>query len=299
MAVPTFNPAKAKVILPAPGKAETGDGDTMRLDLPFRLVSVDTPEKSNVGGKPAVAQKRLDAALEVLGELSGRSGVPSGFADYFAPRIADGGAVRHYAAAEEATNQLRKLRAETTTGAKGKARELAVIPAGEVVDGNGRMLAYVAPYLTKAERDRLPVTSRKRRTFNLSLVAEGWAASFPIWPSFPSRRTDLDAFLDAAGTAWRRGKGNWAGGNKAALLTGYEFRALIKIGRARLDGILQSDGTRREATSRDFLSAFERRCVDRAGVNHGRFGFVAVPHGDRLWSWTQKAAGELQDYLGA
>jgi endonuclease YncB( thermonuclease family) len=298
MAVPTFNPARAKVILPAPGKAETGDGDTMRLDLPFRLVSVDTPEKSNFGGKPAAAQQRPDAALGMLGELSGRGGVPQGFADYFAPRVAEGGALRHYAAAEEATRRLRSLRAEASADAKGKSRELAVIPAGEVVDGNGRMLAYVAPYLTKAERERLAVTSKKRRTFNLALVAEGWAASFPIWPSFPSRRTDLDAFLDAAGTAWRRGKGNWAGGNKAALLTGYEFRALIKIGRARLDGVTNADGTRRAVTARDALAAFERRCVDRAGVNHGRFGFIAVPHGDRLWTWTQKAAGELQDYLG-
>jgi hypothetical protein len=160
------------------------------------------------------------------------------------------------------------------------------------------MLAYVAPYLTKAERERFAVTSKKRQTFNLALVAEGWAASFPIWPSFPSRRADLGAFLDAAGMAWRRGKGNWAGGNKAALLTGYEFRALIKIGRARLDGIANADGSRRAATARDALAAFERRCVDRAGVNHGRFGFIAVPHGDRLWTWTQKAAGELQAYLG-
>jgi len=293
MAIPTFNPAKAKVVLPAPGRAETGDGDTMRLNLPFRLVSVDTPEKPNFGGAPRVAQARLDAAMEVLRGLERKGRLPVGFAAYFAPRAA-GGAVRHYAAAEAATARLRALRDDVTDGGKG---ELAVIPAGEVVDGRGRMLAYVAPYLEKAAREKLPVTSPRRRTFNLSLVAEGWAASFPVWPSFPSRRDDLEGFLKAARGAWRGAKGSWAGGNKALLLTGYEFRALIKIGRAARDGVAVRGGGTRVATEKDHLAAFERHCVARDGTAHGRFGFVDVPHGDRLWAWTGKQAEELGAYL--
>lgn len=293
MAIPTFNPAKAKVVLPPPGKAETGDGDTMRLNLPFRLVSVDTPEKPNYGGQTKVAQARLDTALEVLRGIERKGRLPEGFAAYFASRAA-GGAARHYAAAEKATQRLRTLRDDVTDG--GKA-ELAVIPAGEVVDGRGRMLAYVAPYLDKAARDKLAVTSPRRRTFNMSLVAEGWAASFPVWPSLPSRREDLEQFLKAARAAWRGSKGNWAGTNKARLLTGYEFRALIKIGRAAQDGVPVRGGGIRKATEKDHLAAFERHCVARDGTPHGRFGFVEVPHGDRLWAWTGTQAEDLAAYL--
>jgi endonuclease YncB( thermonuclease family) len=294
MTIPRFSPARALVVLPPKGKAETGDGDTMRLSLPFRLVSVDTPEKSNVGGKAPIAQKRLEAALAALGGIEAKGRLPAGFCAYLAPRIEGGGAARHYTAAEEATRRLRELRDEAMTGADGKERALAVIPAGEVVDGNGRMLAYVAPYLDAAERAKYGPTSKRRRTFNLALVAEGFAASFPIWPSFPSRREDLDAFLDAAISAHRYRKGSWAGGNHAALLTGYEFRALIKAGRLALDG---KDG--KAAKEKDYLDLFGRHCVDRAGTQHGRFGFFAVPHGERLWAWTAKDATALADWLGA
>jgi hypothetical protein len=160
------------------------------------------------------------------------------------------------------------------------------------------MLAYVAPFLTKQERDKLDINSRRRRTFNFTLVAEGWAASFPVWPSFPSRREDFDSFLAAARTAWKYRKGNWAGKNKTTLLTGYEFRALIKIGRMVLDGIKDGD-ERREATTTDILNAFARHCVDVNGTSHGRFGFIRVPPGDRLWAWNAKQAKALQDYMRA
>lgn len=295
MDVPSFRAAKAKIILPAPGKAETGDGDTMRLNLPFRLVSVDTPEKSNVGGKAQVAQKRLEAALAVLEDLEARGRLPAGFAAYLAPRVADGGARRHYAAAEEATQRLREMRDAHVKAIEGRQGQLALIPAGEVVDGNGRMLAYVAPYLGAAERARLGIRSKKRQTFNLRLVAEGWAASFPIWPSFPSRRTDFAAFLDAAGAAFRGRKGNWAQGGDAALLTGYEFRALIKIGRLAL----APEAATSPPSDKDLLAHFARHCLDRKGVDHGRFGFFRVPHGARLWAWTPEDAKALAAWIGS
>ncbi len=294
MDVPNFKAAKAKIILPVASKAETGDGDTMRLNLPFRLVSVDTPEKSNVGGKAPIAQKRLAAALEVLADLEARRKLPSGFTAYFEPRVADGGAQQHYAAAEDATAKLREMRDKHVKAIDGRGGQLAVIPAGEVVDGNGRMLAYVAPYLTKAEREKLGIRSKKRQTFNLRLVAEGWAACFPIWPSFPSRRTDFAAFLDAAGAAYRGRKGSWAKGGRASLLTGYEFRALIKIGRLALAPA--SAGP--PPSDKDYLSHFARHCLDRRGMDHGRFGFFQVPHGGRLWAWTPRDAKALTAWIG-
>lgn len=294
MDVPSFKVAKAKIVLPAPDRAETGDGDTMRLNLPFRLVSVDTPEKSNVGGKAPTAEKRLQSALAVLQDLEIRGKVPRGFARYFEPRVADGGAARHYDAAEAATQRLRELRDDHVKAIDGREGQLAVIPAGEVVDGNGRMLAYVAPYLSKEQREALSVRSKKRQTFNLRLVAEGWAASFPIWPSFPSRRTDFAAFLDAAGAAYRGRKGNWAHGHHADLLTGYEFRALIKIGRLAIEGTSKG----RKTTDSDYLGHFARYCLDRKGADHGRFGFVEIPHGGRLWAWTRADVQVLANWIG-
>jgi len=293
MEVPSFKVAKAKIVLPPIDRSETGDGDTMRLNLPFRLVSVDTPEKSNVGGKTPTAQKRLEAALAVLQDLEIRNKVPDGFAAYFAPRVT-GGAARHYEAAEAATRRLRELRDDHVKAIDGKEGQLAVIPAGEVVDGNGRMLAYVAPYLSKEQREALSVRSKKRQTFNLRLVAEGWAASFPIWPSFPSRRTDFAAFLDAAGAAYRARKGNWAHGNHETLLTGYEFRALIKVGRLAIESASNS----RRPTDKDYLGHFSRHCLDRRGVDHGRYGFVDVPHGGRLWAWTPADVRVLTEWIG-
>lgn len=294
MPIPRFNPAKGKLILPPPGKAETGDGDTMRIDLPFRLVSVDTPEKQGVGGAPEIAQQRLAAALDALERLEADGRLPAGFAAYFAPRVGRTGAKRHYTAAEAATGALRAVRDATLARPNGRRRGLAVIPAGEVVDGNGRMLAYVAAYLEKAERDALPIDAPERRTFNMTLVMEGWAACFPIWPSFPSRRSDFDAFLDAAAAAFAERRGNWKGRNATTLLTGYEFRALIKLGRMELGGL--PDGS--VPTDADRLGV-SRRCVARDGTLAGRFGFVGVPHGDRLWAWTAEDARALQAYLSS
>ncbi|WP_270938045.1 hypothetical protein, partial [Falsiroseomonas oryzae] len=293
MDVPRFPPAKAKLVLPPPGEAETGDGDTMRLSVPFRLVSVDTPEKRNFAGPPERSQKLLDAALLVLEGLERDGKVPRGFAAYFTPRVHDGGAKRHDAAAERATRALRSIRSQRLGRSGGKLRDLAVILAGEAVDSNGRMLAYVAPFLEKAERDRLGPEAKERRTFNLDLVAEGFAASFPVWPSFPSRREDFTGFLDAAEDAHRRALGSWGNGGAGTLLTGYEFRALVRIGRLAAE----VKAGKRTARPSDYLAVFERHCVDRTGAECGRFGFVDVPHGARIWAWTKAAVPALAAWL--
>jgi hypothetical protein len=52
----------------------------------------------------------------------------------------------------------------------------------ELVERNGRLLAYSAPWFTGSASDPLPPREHSdRRTFNLDMVAAGWAATFIIF----------------------------------------------------------------------------------------------------------------------
>ena len=62
-------------------------------------------------------------------------------------------------------------------------RNLFVRTADSPFDNNHQLLAYVAPSFTSAELATLP--REQRSTFNLDLVAAGWAAMFVIYPAVP------------------------------------------------------------------------------------------------------------------
>ncbi|WP_441116137.1 hypothetical protein [Nonomuraea sp. ZG12] len=64
----------------------------------------------------------------------------------------------------------------------GSQRKMAVIATGELVEKNGRLLAYTAPWFAGPPSDPLPPRDDPdRRTFNLDMVALGWAATFVIF----------------------------------------------------------------------------------------------------------------------
>jgi hypothetical protein len=76
-------------------------------------------------------------------------------------------------------------------------RPVATIPTGEVIDRYGRMLPYLAPWFSGGASDPLPPwDDAARPTFNLDMVAGGWAAPFMV---FPSLRGDSPAHAGGGG----------------------------------------------------------------------------------------------------
>ena len=155
----------------------------------------------------------------------------------------------------------------------GTRRALAVVPTGELIDRYGRLLAYFAPFFRPNEIP--PKDDPQRRTFNCDMVALGWAAFFPLYPSLPADG-DFALVVAAAVDAWTRRRGAWNEfGSK--LLLAYEYRMAIKLAEA-------------ETPKAGVAAAFQRSCVDlRSRRDVGRFGWTRVPPPYRLWYWIDDA----------
>lgn len=165
------------------------DGDTPSILQPVRMVSTDTPEKKHYAGRAEVAQPKLDSCRQRL--LGGfYPNVPDGLRSYLVDRLDAGAAARHIAAGEAASVQFDLLLKDRLARPDGTQRRVATIPTGEVIDRYGRMLAYLAPWFTGGRADPLPPKNDPaRRTFNLDMVAAGWAAQFMVFPSLPKTPT--------------------------------------------------------------------------------------------------------------
>lgn len=256
------------------------DGDTPSILQPVRMVSTDTPEKAHYAGRPEVAQPKLDVCRQRL-----RDGfypqLPVALADYLVDRLDGDAAARHIAAGNEASVQFDLLLRDRLARPDGAQRRVATIPTGEVIDRYGRMLAYLAPWFSGARGDPVPPKhDPARRTFNLDMVAAGWAASFLVYPSLP-QNDDLNLLYDEAKAAWAGRLGAWkVHGRK--LLLGYEYRLCIKLGTAT-------------TPAKGMASAFQRLCVDLRGPKSvGMFGWNAVPPPHRMWVWATDAATASQ-----
>ncbi len=258
------------------------DGDTPTILQPVRMVSTDTPEKSGYAGRAEVAQPKLDRCRQLL-EDGAYPQIPEGLRAYLIDRLDSGAAARHIAAGGEASVQFDLLLRDRLTRADGTQRRVATIPTGEVIDRYGRMLAHLAPWFAGTRSDPLPPKGDpQRRTFNLDMVANGWAAQFMVYPSLPAN-DDLNVLLEEAGDAWRQRRGAWrVHGRK--LLLGYEYRLAIKLGTVT-------------PPAKAVASAFQRVCIDLRRLRGvGVFGWWRVPPSDRLWVWlddVQRAATDL------
>lgn len=259
------------------------DGDTLVIEQPTRLVSCDTAEKATYAGGPETAQMRLDACRRRL-ENGFYNALPDEMRDYLMGRLSADAARRQIEAANAASAYFDAILAERLTRPDGTQRRMAVMPSGEIIDSYGRMLAYLAPWFDATPSDPLPPRdSLERRTFNLQMVADGWAAFFPIYPSLP-RLADMTLAVDSAERAWDERIGMWNAFGETVLL-GYEYRICIKLARA-------ADAA--EGISR----AFQRVCVDLRTLRIvGRFGFPTVPPSLRLWVW-QNDLDEARAVLG-
>ncbi|WP_155357426.1 hypothetical protein [Acrocarpospora macrocephala] len=196
---------------------------------------------------------------------------------YLTARITPDAAHRHQAAGKAAAATHKTMVATRLTRPDGSQRKLAVIATGELVEGNGRLLAYTAPWFTGSATDPLPPRDDpRRRTFNLDMIAAGWAATFLIYPSLPSA-SDLTLLLNEADAAWAQLRGAWTQFG-ADLLLGYEYRACIKLGVKDLH----------DDPAKAIGQAYQRVCVDlRTMTEVGLYGYHQVPPQHRLWIWAK------------
>lgn len=287
-----------RTIKPASRKSSIGDpadGDTPHITQPIRLVSVDTPEKESVAGKPATAQKKLDLTRKriedgLFGEL-----LEDGLAAYLLGKLTDDAAERHIAAGHGASEAFQKLLDQRAPRNAQQKRSLAVMPTGEIIDRYGRMLAYVAPWL--ANPKDIPIGDPRRATFNLNLIESGWGAFFPIYPSLP-KTADLKLAVAGAEAAWKKKKGQWSKGN-ANLLLAYEYRAVVKLAGEPGKGSFKPgvSAAAKKVAAGDLLDkAFQRICVDiRTARIYGLQGFHAIEPPARLWVWEQDRDRAIKD----
>jgi endonuclease YncB( thermonuclease family) len=264
------------------------DGDTLVIDQPVRMVSIDTCEKAGYAGGPAVAQAKLDRCRQRLQDGT-LDALPQGLRDHLAERLAPTAAQRHIDAGIRATAEFEALRARRLTRPDGTTRRLASIPTGDLITTDGRLLAYLAPWYANTPADPLPpLGDPARATFNLNLVESGWAALFLVYPSLPNN-PDLNRIVDAAQAAWDAKAGMWSAFG-ADLLLGYEYRACIKLAAAL-------DDPEHPRTPADLIAdAYQRVCVDlRTLTEVGKFGYFEVPPSQRLWFWETDQANARRD----
>jgi endonuclease YncB( thermonuclease family) len=273
----TIRPAKPRQL------ARTSDGDTPVIDQPVRMVSVDTPEKQHYAGLPPTAQAKLDRCRQRL-QGGTYAALPDGLREYLVGRLTPDAAERHIAAGQGATAAFEALQNQRLTKPDGSRRRVAVIPTGELIDRNGRLLAYLAPWFAGPPNDPLPPRDHPdRRTFNLDMVDSGWGALFVIYPSLP-RNDDLNLLLAAAEAAWDARRGAWQEFGEDLLL-GYEFRAAIKLGVEELADPAVA-----------IAEAYQRLCVDLRTLRLvGKFDYHQVPPSKRLWIWEEDLPQATRD----
>jgi len=264
-------------LLPNTDGLASSDGDTLHVRQAVRIVSCDTPESHYpTAGTPLSAQKKLDSCRKRLESGFFNTTLPEALRNYLLERLTPTAGAEQIEAGKLAHQAFEKmLKSRLKSGEK--KLDLGVLPAGEIIDSYGRMLAYLTPWLKPNKNGEIPPRdSPQRKTFNLQLMEEGWAAFFPIYGSLPSKKADFLMAVQAARAAWKANRGVWKQFGPGFLL-GYEFRLCVKLGDAK-----QSDAKKLSAT------AFTRHCVDISGMTWhdvGKFDFHAVPPSDRLWYW--------------
>jgi endonuclease YncB( thermonuclease family) len=262
------------------------DGDTPAIRMPVRMLSIDTPE---VTARSAAGAARVDEKFAQLAEWIDQrpQDVPVSrrFADYLLPKLAGTAGTLQFTQGTAASDFAKANAEQRLTRPDGSKRSLFVRTADAPFDPNGRLLAYLAPNFTAAERREM--TRAQRSTFNLDMVREGWAVPFIIYPSIPGE-LDMPMFLAAAVAAETAGKGIWS---DPLTMPAYEYRSAERLFASAKKIIV--DGERDD----DPFGWRERYCVDmRTRVLFGPEDYFEVPPCYRLWLWpadVREAVGRL------
>lgn len=198
------------------------DGDTPYVSMSIRMLSIDTPEVHYPGNtKPSKQDANLAQLAQWMRE--GKAPINDDLAQYLIPKLETGRAGTLQGEQGEKSSVVFQEMIDKKLHEGGKNRSVYLRTADEPFDQYGRLLAYMAPNYNASElAGKSPL---ERATFNLLMVMDGWAASFPIYPSLP-KHSDLQLLQDAGRTAFENGKGIWA---ESLTLTGYEFRMCIKL----------------------------------------------------------------------
>lgn len=283
--------SSSKKLLPAADGKAASDGDTLHVSQAIRLVSCDTPESHYPSASSAkAAQSKLDTCRKRLENGDFDAHLPKKLRDYLLKRLTKNAGQEQIDGANLAHDAFERMLAKRlVNAATKKKRGLGVLPAGEVIDSYGRMLAYLTPWYDTKKEKLPPKDDPDRRTFNLQMVEEGWAAFFPIHGSLPSTRADFDLALKAARLAWKKKRGVWKhyGAN---YLLGYEFRMCVKLGMP----YKAKTATSAAVTAKTLCTgAFQRVCIDATGAKWkevGLHGFWEVEPPNRLWVWNDDIA---------
>lgn len=203
--------------------ARITDADTPYIESSIRMLSIDAPEVHY----PAKQTTDYDGVLELLGKkLETREAYPEmdeGLRLYLIPRLKNNPGTRQYIKGLMAADQFQKILHNHLYPPNRHSRKLLLIGSGDRFDSHGRILSYITPSYTQTELKKYPRS--KRKTFNLLLVENGWAASFPIFPSLPNTE-DMERLREGAEKARAEKKGFW---EDESILLGYEFRMCVRL----------------------------------------------------------------------
>ena len=265
---------------------DVSDGDTPNIRMPIRMLSIDTPE---VTAKSAAGAVNTDQEFLELAEWiqQGQAPVSNSFRNYILPRLQSGAAgTLQFDQGQKASDFYKEKITERLTRDSGSQRRLFVRSADDPFDNYGRLLAYVAPSYSKAERTQM--TRKERATFNLDLIESGWATPFILFPSIPGE-LDLPLFLDAAVDAKENESGQYA---EELFLPGYEYRMCEK-----LHDITKKLVEGQSLSFPDQLKWRSRYCADiRTRELFGPENYKSISEPYRLWIWpsdVQRAIGKL------
>lgn len=255
------------------------DGDTPTIQMPIRMLSVDTPE---VTARSEQGAAKIDAAfLELATWLeAGDAPVTPRFAAYILPKLRSGKAGSlQFEMGRKASAWFKAEVERRLTKPNGRKRRLFVRVSEAPFDNYGRLLAYISPSYDEGELASL--TLAERATFNLGLVDSGWAASFVLYPNIPGER-DLPLFVERAADAFAGGRGQWS---DPLHMPGYEYRMCEK-----LHEIAAKLRKGQKLRTQDRLAWRSRYCADmRSRELYGPEDYMAVPPPYRLWMWPQDA----------
>ncbi|MEE9905221.1 MAG: thermonuclease family protein [Chlorobium sp.] len=267
------------------------DGDTPYVSMSIRMLSIDTPEVHYPGNtKPS----KQDTTLLQLAEWirQGKAPINDDLAGFLMPKLEGGRAgTLQMEQGEKASKAFQEL-VERKLHEGGKNRTVYLHSAEKPFDQYGRLLAYMAPNYTAAERESMSAV--ERATFNLLMVMEGWAATFPIYPSLP-KHSDLLLLQEAGRNALESGKGIWA---DSLTLTGYEFRMCVKLYEITSKLV---KGTKVSSTEK--YSWIDRFCLDMTTreIFYPQDYFKVQPY-NRIFIWAEDvtdAVGKLNLVPGA
>ncbi|MFD2165504.1 thermonuclease family protein [Thalassotalea euphylliae] len=265
---------------------DTSDGDTPNIRMPIRMLSIDTPE---VTAKSEKGAARVDAEFKQLALWikNGDAPVTKTFAKYIVPKLDETAAgTLQFTQGKEASAFHKAIVSKRLTKPNGTKRKLFIRSPKQPFDSYGRLLAYVSP--SYSTREISSMTRRERATFNLDMLASGWAAPFILYPTIPNE-ADLPLFIEVVTEAINDKKGQFA---DSLSMPGYEYRMcekLYDITKKLVNG---------ESISYARKTAWRSRyCADiRSRELYQPEAYFNVPEPYRLWIWPddiQEAIGKL------